>query len=300
MADSGTPNPQAVQSDVQENQTTECHICDRSFRTNRGLLQHLHTCRRRNNINGLTNNNDSMANDEGRNQEQIEPETFYWNTIPGSVYQRNLEEAYEQIVYWRKNVFMVPTEAAGKKFIDETSRLSDQWTNNTPLKNIALKAIHVMPALLLQKPSKTSKAKDHLRALERRIRLWEEGNIIELVNESKAIQERLPSNNTPMNIKKLSLKFKQLMQRGNVNRALRLLTNNMSNGVLPLSKETLQLLNLKHPAAQEAHHDLLLQGPVKLIHNIVYEDINESLVLKAVIKTKGGCGPSGFDADNWR
>ena len=29
----------------------------------------------------------------------------------------------------------------------------------------------------------------------------------------------------------------------------------MSNGVLPLSKETLQLLNLKHPAAQEAHHD---------------------------------------------
>ena len=95
-----------------------------------------------------------------------------------------------------------------------------------------------MPALLLQKPSKTSKAKDHLRALERRIRLWEEGNIIELVNESKAIQERLPSNNTPMNIEKLSLKFKQLMQRGNVNRALRLLTNNMSNGVLPLSKET--------------------------------------------------------------
>ena len=185
---------------------------------------------------------------------------------------------------------MVPTGAAGKKFIDETSRLLDQWTNNTSLKNMALKAIHVMPALLLQKPSKTSKAKDHLRALERRIRLWEEGNIIELVNESKAIQERLPSNNAPMNIEKLSLKFKQLMQRGNVNRALRPLTNNMSNGVLPLSKETLQLLNLKHPAAQEAHHDSLLQVPVKLVHNIVYEDINESLVLKAVIKTKGGGG----------
>ena len=58
---------------------------------------------------------------------------------------------------------MVPTGAAGKKVIDETSRLLHQWTNNTPLKNIALKAIHVMPALLLQKPSKTSKAKDHLR-----------------------------------------------------------------------------------------------------------------------------------------
>ena len=301
MADSGTPVSQTVQLNVEENQTTECHLCNRSFRTNRGLLQHLHTCRRRNNINESSNISDSIVNNEARNQEQLEQqENFYWNNIPGSVYQRNLEEAYEQIVYWRKNVFMVPTGAAGKKFIDETSRLLDQWTNNTPLKNIALKAIHVMPALLLQKPSKTSKAKDHLKALERRIRLWEEGNITELVNESKAIQERLPSNNTPMNIEKLSSKFKQLMQTGNVNRALRLLTNNMSNGVLPLSDETLQLLKLKHPEARDAQHESLLQGPVKLVHNIVFEDINESIILKAAIKTKGGCGPSGFDADNWR
>ena len=34
------------------------------------------------------------------------------------------------------------------------------------LKNIGLKSIRVMPALLLQKPSKTSKAKYHLKALE--------------------------------------------------------------------------------------------------------------------------------------
>ena len=53
-----------------------------------------------------------------------------------------------------------------------------------------LKAIHVMPALLLQKPSKASKAKDQLKALERRLRLWEEENIIELVNEGKTIQDK--------------------------------------------------------------------------------------------------------------
>ena len=46
---------------------------------------------------------------------------------------------------------MVLTEAAGKKFIDEISRLLNLRTNKTPLKNIALKEIHVMPALLLQK-----------------------------------------------------------------------------------------------------------------------------------------------------
>ena len=36
------------------------------------------------------------------------------------------------------------------------------------------------------------------------------------------------------------------MQKSNVNGALRLLTNYMSNGILPLSEETLQMLSLKH------------------------------------------------------
>ena len=40
-----------------------------------------------------------------------------------------------------------------KKFIDEIPRLLNPWTNGTPLKYTALKAIHVMHALLLQKPS---------------------------------------------------------------------------------------------------------------------------------------------------
>ena len=134
---------------------------------------------------------------------------------------------------------MVPTGAAGKKFIGEISRLLNIWTNIAPLKNIALKAIHVMPALLLQKPSKMSKAKDHLKALKRILRLWEEGNIIELVKESKTMQDKLPSTNNQMNIEKLSSKSKQLMEESNLNDALCLLTNNMSNGIVPLSDETL-------------------------------------------------------------
>ena len=63
---------------------------------------------------------------------------------------------------------MEPNGAVGKQFMDEISKLLNIWTNGTPLKNIALKAIHLMPALLLQKLSKASKAKDHLKALEER------------------------------------------------------------------------------------------------------------------------------------
>ena len=149
-----------------------------------------------------------------------------------------------------------------------------------------------MPALLLQKPSRKSKARDHLIALERRLKLWDDGNFNELLDESKEIQERLPSTNTPMNLQKISIKFKHLVQKGNINGALKLLTNNMSNGI-PLTEETLHLM-------QNAYEEVLLRGPVKQIHPILYKAIDEALISKAALKTKGGCAPSGFDAENWR
>ena len=66
-----------------------------------------------------------------------------------------------------------------------------------------------------------------------------------------------------MDLQKISIKFKHLVQKGNVNGVLKLLTNNMSNGILPLTDETLHLLRTKHAEMQNAHGDVLLQGPIK-------------------------------------
>ena len=68
---------------------------------------------------------------------------------------------------------------AGKKFITRIARLLNLWTNDTLLKISILKAIHIMLALLLQKPSKKSKARQHLNVIEKRMKLWEEGLVIE-------------------------------------------------------------------------------------------------------------------------
>ena len=70
------------------------------------------------------------------------------------------------------------------------------------------------------------------------------------------------------------------MQISNLNGALRLLTNNMSNVIPPLSVETLQILSLKHPEAQQVHQEALLQGQKNQTHSIVHEDIDEDLVKK--------------------
>ena len=53
------------------------------------------------------------------------------------------------MVYWRKNIFMVPTGAADKKFISGIARILNFWNSNTSLENILLKATDIVPTLFL-------------------------------------------------------------------------------------------------------------------------------------------------------
>ena len=53
------------------------------------------------------------------------------------------------------------------------------------------------------------------------------------------------------------------MQKGNVNGALKLLTNEMSNGILNLTEEMLSPLEIKHPDNRDASADVLLNGPIR-------------------------------------
>ena len=86
-----------------------------------------------------------------------------------------------------------------------------------------------MPALFLQKPNKNSKSKDHLVSLEMRLKIWEEGNISNLLHEEETIQEKMKISEKVMNIEKISLKFKNIMSKGNVNRVLKPLTQDIED-----------------------------------------------------------------------
>ena len=72
--------------------------------------------------------------------------------------------------------------------------------------------------------------------------MWDEGNIEGLLYEGMTIQQKLRSDKEGMTTAKISLKFKNLMSKVNVNGALKLLTDNMHSGILPLNKKTLELL----------------------------------------------------------
>ena len=50
--------------------------------------------------------------------------------------------AYEEIIHWRRNLFLVPSGRAGKNFINECIQLIQERTNCSPLYNISLKALN--------------------------------------------------------------------------------------------------------------------------------------------------------------
>jgi len=131
----------------------------------------------------------------------------------GSEAENGIAEIYGKIVFWKRNLFMLQTGASGKSYIREVTRLLNAWTESSPLKSCAMKAIHVMPALLLQKPSKNSKSKDHTNVLVRRMASWTKGEFKKLFEEAEAIQSWLTTNNGKRDMAATSRKFKELICR---------------------------------------------------------------------------------------
>ena len=151
---------------------------------------------------------------------------------------------------------MVPSGKSGKQYIEEKTRLINSWIHNSPLQDAAFKAIMIMPNFLLRKPARNSKSKDHLEALNRRLNLWEEGELTELIIEGETIQKSLSDSKSIKTIAELSKNFKNYMKKSNINTVVKLLTNNMHDEILLLNNETLNKLKEKYPKSRNASNDV--------------------------------------------
>ena len=75
-----------------------------------------------------------------------------------------INEAYDNIVHWRTNLFPIPKGSLGKEFIKEMTSQLDKWTNHTTSRGYSLKSLMILPNLLLQKSSHTKNAKHQNKA----------------------------------------------------------------------------------------------------------------------------------------
>ena len=113
--------------------------------------------------------------------------------LEGKEFAEAINKAYNEVIFWKENLFMLPNGKPSKTFIRELSFWIDQYNRNTQLHGIAIKVFMLLPSLLLQKPSKESKAKEHFEKLKERLNLWYEGKIEKLLSEGRTIQRRLLS-----------------------------------------------------------------------------------------------------------
>ena len=95
----------------------------------------------------------------------------------------------------------------------------------------------------------------------------------------------------------MAKKLNNFMLFGTVNAALRLLSDTESAGILPTSKQTIDLLKEKHPVGAPKCDDLLLHGPEELYKEYAYEKINGALIHKIEREIEEAAGPSNLDAN---
>ena len=73
------------------------------------------------------------------------------------VLKNKFEDVYHTIGHWRKSLFLLPSGSRDKSFIEEMKRLVNSLTFRSEQDTTVMKALMVLPTLLLQKTSFISK-----------------------------------------------------------------------------------------------------------------------------------------------
>ena len=235
-----------------------------------------------------------------------------WKDVTGLEFSAAIDDAYLQIVHWRKNLFKVPSGASGKRFVAELARLFESFSMESSFEAFSIKAAMTMPALILQKPHAKSKTRDHIACIHRRLALWEKGAIAELLKEGKAIQRSLLRSVREgcESVAKAARKFSKLMMDGKVRAALRLLTKKTQSGPLSLDeivddrsgRTVREILEEKHPDASPGQPEAILSNELTCddFHPVLFDSITAEVIRSSALHTEGAAGPSGVDAMCWR
>ena len=118
------------------------------------------------------------------------PETskFKWGTKEAPELIREVNQAFDVIAKWRKNVFLLPSGSAGKPFTQAKADMYVAYGGSSPMECIALKAA-IMALLLLQQPAAKAAHRNSVKHLARRLELGQAGKHQRIAQEGMSNSE---------------------------------------------------------------------------------------------------------------
>ena len=126
--------------------------------------------------------------------------------------------------------------------------------------------------------------------------LWKGGNICEIMREVRYIQRKITTSKKQRTAEDISKTFAKLMMQGKVSVALKYLDNE-SSSVMTCTDSVLKELREKHPPEAPIKEGNLLFGPINLIRECFFDEIDETSIFNSALRTKGSAGPSGMDSE---
>ena len=165
-----------------------------------------------------------------------------------------------KIVFWRKNLFLLPSGACSKRYIEEITWLLNEWNSDSPLKDISkhIQSHDDNATFFAWKTLKNLSIKKASTVFWKTPRSMEKRWIWKATSwgwsHSETLKKRSKTIRNCWNIKKVQTVL-----------------------------------------AERQH-----QRNVKFIHSVRFESINEELIRRPAINTKGDSGLSGMDVDGWR
>ena len=95
--------------------------------------------------------------------------TFAWGDVLGDSFPHSVSCCYDEVIHWQKQIL---SGKSGRAFVSELCCLFRAYATGSALESVAMKAIMIMPILLLQKPHHRSKNRDNISHLNRHLGLW--------------------------------------------------------------------------------------------------------------------------------
>jgi hypothetical protein len=209
----------------------------------------------------------------------------------------------------------VPSGPEGEAYLREKTRLMWEFADKGDQERFAMKALAVLPRLVLQRPSRKSSTLADAKHLKKSLALWAEGNLETLLIQGRRIQNNLPERTGSLSTEHITKIFNRLMMEGKISSALRFLGNQSSGGVLSLddlvrtkdgTKTVLDVLEEKHPTGKplpQGEAGVFVGDPhlpsSEELRDFYTCELSVKMVREAFTTTTGAAGVSGLDAAQW-